>query len=108
MAGGNCGDQRGLVVAARAGAVGVDGDRNEDVAVGSDPLPAPGDRASERLGEASFAGVLQLVQRSPNGAGEGRTPLELEERLRNVGREAERRTCGKLEASIQGGFAGRA
>ena len=55
------GDQHGLVVAALAGTIGVDGNGDEQVTTRSGPFPAPGDRTAERLGKAPFAGVLQLV-----------------------------------------------
>ena len=55
------GDQHGLVVAALAGTIGVDGNGDEQVTTRAGPFPAPGDRTAERLGEAPFAGVLQLV-----------------------------------------------
>ena len=108
LPGRDLGDQRGLVVAALAGTIGVDGNGDEQVTTRAGPFPAPGDGTPERLGQAPFAGVLELVQRPTYGAGERSTPLQLKQRLGDVGRQPERRAGGEVEAGVEGRFAGRA
>jgi hypothetical protein len=95
------GDENGLVVAAFPGALGMDRDGHQEVTAGSGAAPAARHGPAERLSKPPFAAVLELVQRPPHRPRERGTPLELEERLGDVGRQAQRRTPGKAEPGIK-------
>ncbi|HEU5204339.1 MAG TPA: hypothetical protein VFU17_08585, partial [Candidatus Limnocylindrales bacterium] len=101
-------DQHRLVVASLAGTIGVDRNGDEEIATRTRPIPAPRNGTPERLSEAPFAGVLELVQRPAYGTGERRAPLQLQQRLGDVRREAERRAGREMEPGVEGGFAIRA
>ena len=101
LARGDLCDQGGLVVAALPGALGVHGHRDEDVAARAGSPPAPGDGPPERFSKAALAAVLQLVEGPPDGTGERRAPLELEQRFRDVRREPDRDAGRELEAGIE-------
>ena len=85
------GDQLRLVVAASARPLRVDGNRHERGR--HRPRHAASARATASpsgRGEARLAAVFQLVERAPDDPAERRAPLELEERRRQLRRQADR------------------
>ena len=90
VAGSYLGQQDGLVVAAFAGTVGVDRDRDQHVSARPGMSPAGRQRGSQWFREAPFAGVLQGMERSSHWTDERAAPLELEQRSWDLGEQTDR------------------
>ena len=98
---GHRGDEGGLVIAAPPLAIRVHRDGHDQLRPDADPRPATGDGDPQRDGQPLLAPVLQLVQRAPDRAGVRSAPLELEERRRDVRRQADGRPGRQTEPRIE-------
>jgi hypothetical protein len=76
---------------------------NEQIPTCPDSLPAHGQDIPEDGRQTAFAGVLEVVQRTPDDAFEGRTPLELDQRGRDVPRQTEEHATRPLDTREQPG-----
>ena len=94
-------DELRLVVAADPPTIGVDRDVDHEICADTDTDPAPGDGVAERVGQALLRSVLDGVQGVADRAAERGAPIDLEERRRNVRREADRRARGFAESRIE-------
>ena len=98
---GRPGDQRRLVVAAVADTVRRGRHRDEEIPAGTGARPAPPDGPPERIREAPVARVLEPVERPAGDAAERRAPFDLDEGLRDVPRQPDRRPRRQVEPRIQ-------
>jgi hypothetical protein len=94
-------DQVRLVVAAFAGSVRVDGDVCDEIRADADGCPPASDRSPERIGEALLAAVLDGVQRVTDDPAELGAPLELQERLGQLGGQADRDAACPGEPGVE-------
>src|SRR5258705_7188519 len=99
------GNQFRVVIATPPPPLGVDRHRHDDVAARGGSLPATGDGSAQRAREPLLAAVLELVQGAPDDVGERRTPLELQERRRDVRWQADRDPGRQVEPRVERGRA---
>jgi len=86
----------------------VDWDMGEEICSNARRPPAPRGCPAEWLGQATFPGVLQLVKSTAGNTRERRAPLELQERTRDLRRQADGNSGGSAVAPMEGRQAARA
>jgi len=89
MPAGDARQDLGLIEAALATTLGVDGHGHQDLPAHAGASPASCQQKAERLRQTAFTVVLEGVQRGAGGAGERRAPLQLHQPTRQGRVQAE-------------------